>query len=511
MNEQTLSEIRRKLDDYSMPAPEVPWDALEQALAANSRRRRIATWLKAGAAAAVAMLLAGGAWWMLSEENKKGGGPATAIVPTHPADHTHTDKDSVGAAAVSEPLSDNFSVSTTAESGKTEQLLHTQTTDRKTADAYRIRDNKVFSHHPHQPALADNVSAEPLKESAPSLLPVKEPADNKPDGILKQPILAEMLNSDAGTVFKPEKQQANGETANVKSETATLGISSPPTLYEVPEQQERSRQKPVQRLPFGAVGTDELPKSPAPIPHFTAKAFFSNNGIGGIASSLGRVAEDTYYSSPGDGAVASPNDPCKDDDSSDENKNANKTSPKKMKTKETEYGSVRHHQPIRFGVSLSWQLNNRWSIDGGITYSRLNTDITGGKGKDVYSLTDQQLYYIGIPINVNYSIWHNRHFNVYVSAGGMVEKMVKGEQTTRKATVHGGKMDSVTSQDIHIHPLQLSVNAAAGAEFKFNRLLSIYTEPGISYHFDNSSSLSSFYTDYPLGFNLTFGLRFNIK
>ena len=61
MNEQTLSEIRRKLDDYSMPAPEVPWDALEQALAANSRRRRIATWLKAGAAAAVAMLLAGGA------------------------------------------------------------------------------------------------------------------------------------------------------------------------------------------------------------------------------------------------------------------------------------------------------------------------------------------------------------------------------------------------------------------------------------------------------------------
>ena len=120
MYEQTVSEIRRKLDDYSMPAPEVPWDALEQALAANSRRRRIATWLKAGAAAAVAMLLAGGAWWMLSEENKKGGGPATAIVPTHPADHTHTDKDSVGAAAVSEPLSDNFSVSTTAESGKTE-------------------------------------------------------------------------------------------------------------------------------------------------------------------------------------------------------------------------------------------------------------------------------------------------------------------------------------------------------------------------------------------------------
>ena len=80
------------------------------------------------------------------------------------------------------------------------------------------------------------------------------------------------------------------------------------------------------------------------------------------------------------------------------------------------------------------------------------------------------------------------------------EKMVKGSRTTQ------GETNSVS-----IHPLQVSVNGAAGAEFKFTEGLSLYAEPSLNYYFDNGSSIPTLYQEKPLNFNLNVGIRFNLK
>ncbi|MCR5003582.1 MAG: porin family protein [Bacteroidales bacterium] len=154
---------------------------------------------------------------------------------------------------------------------------------------------------------------------------------------------------------------------------------------------------------------------------------------------------------------------------------------------------AKHRQPVRFGVSLRYNLNERWSVDAGLSYSMLASDITLTiRGNSMKA--EQRLSYIGIPAGVNYNLWKNERFNFYASAGGVVEKMVKGRRDDEK---------------ISIKPLQYSVSCGTGAEIIFGGF-SIYAEPGLSYHFDNGCEIPTFYKDEPLSFNLNLGLRFNL-
>ena len=160
--------------------------------------------------------------------------------------------------------------------------------------------------------------------------------------------------------------------------------------------------------------------------------------------------------------------------------------------------TTRHHQPIRFGFSLRYRLNDRWSIESGLTYTRLSADFT--KTVDDKSVTtEQHLNYIGIPVTASYLLWGSRYVNIYLSAGAMVEKMISGSRTTAGVT-----------NSVSIHPLQFSVSGAAGAEFRFTPQFSLYAEPGLGYWFDNGSDIPTYYQEKPLSFSLSLGLRLNL-
>ncbi|MBR1388003.1 MAG: outer membrane beta-barrel protein [Prevotella sp.] len=160
--------------------------------------------------------------------------------------------------------------------------------------------------------------------------------------------------------------------------------------------------------------------------------------------------------------------------------------------------STTHHRPLRLGFSLRYRLNDRWSLESGITYTLLTADITTTIGSTSTN-SEQRLHYVGIPLRADYRLWGNRHFTLYAAAGGMVEKMVSGSQKAGE-----------TSERLSIRPLQLSVNGAVGGEFRLNDQLSIYAEPGLGYAFDNGSSVPTYYQDKPFSFNLNLGLRFTL-
>ena len=161
--------------------------------------------------------------------------------------------------------------------------------------------------------------------------------------------------------------------------------------------------------------------------------------------------------------------------------------------------SVHHHQPLRFGLSLRYDISSRWSVESGLSYSHHKSDITNLSG-DHETITEQQLSYIGIPLNVGYRIWDHHRFSFYASAGAIVEKMVKGSRTTQGVT-----------ENVSIHPLQFSLNTSVGAEIFIDKAFSFYAEPGLSYHFDNNSNIPTIYQDEPLNLNLNIGLRFSFK
>jgi hypothetical protein len=168
---------------------------------------------------------------------------------------------------------------------------------------------------------------------------------------------------------------------------------------------------------------------------------------------------------------------------------------------------IHHHQPVRVGMTVRYPISDRWSVESGLQYSRLSSDITVssvGNG----SQTDQDLDYLGMPVNVNYQLVGGKRWSVYASAGGAVEKMVKGKRTTRD--VANGKEGPVERESVSIKPLQYSVTGAIGAEYHVDSTISIYAEPGVSYHFDNHSAIPTYYQEKPLGLSLNVGLRFNL-
>lgn len=163
-------------------------------------------------------------------------------------------------------------------------------------------------------------------------------------------------------------------------------------------------------------------------------------------------------------------------------------------------GARTHHKlPVKGGLSLRYSLDDRWSVQTGVNYSYHSSEIEMG-GEDI----DQQLHFIGVPVAVGYNVWGNRHVNVYLTAGGEVEKLVKGRRTVS----YTGQQ---RNEDVKMSRPQLSVQMSAGAEYRATRAVSLYIEPGVSYHFDNGSGVSTIYSDKPFEFGLSMGVRVDIN
>ena len=174
------------------------------------------------------------------------------------------------------------------------------------------------------------------------------------------------------------------------------------------------------------------------------------------------------------------------------------------KSVKTEY---KHRLPVRVGFNVAYRLTDRLSVESGVSYTRLSSDMKDGT-KDNYSSGSQKLDYIGVPLNVKYRAFGYRRLSVYASVGLLTEKCVSGK-TTHEYVISGEKKKH-EAEDMAAKPWQLSVNAALGAQFDVLRNVGVYVEPGVSYYFDDRSTLSTIYKEKPLNFNLNLGVRYTI-
>lgn len=169
--------------------------------------------------------------------------------------------------------------------------------------------------------------------------------------------------------------------------------------------------------------------------------------------------------------------------------------------------TVKNWQPIQVGVSVAYSFTDRLSIESGLTYSCLISDLSSGTPLGNYDIR-QTLHYIGLPLALRYDFLKIKGFSLYASAGGQMEKCVAGK--TRTDYFVDGKKVSSENGRIMVEPLQWSVNAYVGAQYSFNRLVGLYVEPGAAYYFRNSSPVNCIYSERPFNFSLRAGLRFSL-
>lgn len=175
-----------------------------------------------------------------------------------------------------------------------------------------------------------------------------------------------------------------------------------------------------------------------------------------------------------------------------------------------EQGEVqaKHRHPVKFGVSVKYAIDNRWSLQTGLTYSYLTSELTYSNDNQSYT-AKQNLHYVGVPVSISYSLIKNKRFGIYIAAGGEVQKLTKGTQQKLITTMPQSDSEAITT--IKESPLQCSINAAIGSEYWFSKELGIYIEPTFSYYINNGSNVNNIYKDTPMQLGLNIGIKVNLN
>ena len=149
----------------------------------------------------------------------------------------------------------------------------------------------------------------------------------------------------------------------------------------------------------------------------------------------------------------------------------------------TKYES-KHHLPLRFGLSLQYQLNERLSLLSGINYTYLYSEFS----IPLYQSAsyDQKLHYLGLPIGLSWQLLRASRFHLYLAGGVMMEKCLNEK------------------------PWQWSVNGSAGAEYAIIPQLGVYLEPSLGYYFSDGTQFEHYYKEHPLAPSIEFGLRLHV-
>ena len=162
------------------------------------------------------------------------------------------------------------------------------------------------------------------------------------------------------------------------------------------------------------------------------------------------------------------------------------------------YEETKHHQPISVGMQVCFHLLPKLKLSTGLVYTKVSSDFISGVS-DTRTVSTQDLHYMGIPLNLSYSVWEYKGLHTYVTAGGEGAVNIKNHTET-DGEVKESKRDK----------MQWSTNASVGIQYDSIPQLGVYVEPGMKYYFDNGSQIENIFKDKKLNFNIQFGLRFNV-
>ena len=155
-------------------------------------------------------------------------------------------------------------------------------------------------------------------------------------------------------------------------------------------------------------------------------------------------------------------------------------------------GPVKHHSPIKTGLSVRMPVSERLGITTGLEYSLYRSSFT-------YSLSGekkQSAHYLGIPVRLDWTLVSRRWFDVYLG-GGLAGDYCLG------ATFAGRKIRS--------DGFGLSVLGAAGGQVNLTERISIYLEPEVSWDaLSERRVLETYRSENPFMFSLATGLRINL-
>lgn len=153
-----------------------------------------------------------------------------------------------------------------------------------------------------------------------------------------------------------------------------------------------------------------------------------------------------------------------------------------------------HFQPVSFGLSARFALNERFSINTGINYTLYNSRKKVLWSDYTEETLNQSVHYIGIPVRCDWLLVDRKHFGLYLGAGAQVDKAVYAK---------------VGKERLHDRTFLFSINGVCGLQYNINDRFGLYLEPELTGNL-NRPEISTFRSNRELMLSVRAGLRVNL-
>jgi hypothetical protein len=180
---------------------------------------------------------------------------------------------------------------------------------------------------------------------------------------------------------------------------------------------------------------------------------------------------------------------------------------------------LQHKQPVSFGLKVSKGLTSNLSLETGIVYTYLSSKITSSSVFDIYET--QTFHYLGIPVSLNYTFYKLGKADLYLSAGGMIQKDISGKY---ESSMGFSKMNledkELAFQLYHNEPYfiragikqskpQFSTHLKLGTAYPIYRKLYLYGTIGGAYYFDVHNKYPTIFSERKVQLDLNLGIKFD--
>lgn len=164
-----------------------------------------------------------------------------------------------------------------------------------------------------------------------------------------------------------------------------------------------------------------------------------------------------------------------------------------------------HYMPIALSLTAHCKLNERFGVETGLSYLRLNSDFEKDSSQIISREPLQTIHYIGIPVKGIYNVLSVKNLSLYGKFGVTMEIPV--HSTFNKNGILHNTTESLDTADISV-PLQWSVGTGFGLQYAITPKLGVFTEPSVRYYLPTNSALETYCTEHPFSFSLPVGIKF---
>ena len=188
-------------------------------------------------------------------------------------------------------------------------------------------------------------------------------------------------------------------------------------------------------------------------------------------------------------------------------------------SKEGEDFRMQHKQPLSFGLGISKGLTSNLSLETGLVYTYLSSEITSASIFDMQET--QTFHYLGIPVSLNYTFYRLGKAELYLSVGGMVQKDISGKYESNMGFSKSDLEDKELAFNIyHYEPYfirenikqskpQFSTHLKLGIAYPIYKKLYLYGTFGGAYYFDVHNKYPTIFSDKKTQLNLNLGIKFD--